>query len=349
VGEEQTDGSVMKKQILSIQVLRAIAAWLVVMHHMGKELDSPFANFFAQQGNFGVDIFFVISGFIIYHVASTKDHGAKTFIMNRVFRLIPAYWIATLLLISAKFLIPNDFSYTDWSFKTLISSLFFIPVENPAGLGPFPPLVVGWTLNIEVFFYAVLCACFIFGRRFRFFACAAILLAAPVLWDREWFYGAVLGTRKLYEFVFGIMIGSVYLRLPRIKDWLQARPAFGIALIPPAIGLLYLDRDGMRLLAAGLIVSAAIITEGLFQKWYLYTKSFVKLGEISYSTYLLHYIMIGIIIHFLGKPKNSVYEIVEWLVLTTSVFIVSYLGYKYVETNPWIDSMRKKFTQLPVT
>ena len=157
--------------IVSIRILRGIAAWLVVFHHFGNGLTSPFAAFFGRHGSFGVDVFFVISGFIIVYVTGVKDHDARTFLLCRLFRLAPAYWLATLLVLLLKAIFPVEFSYTDWTWSTLLWSASFVPVQNPAGFGPYPPLVVGWTLNIEAFFYVLVAACFVFGRRYRFVAC----------------------------------------------------------------------------------------------------------------------------------------------------------------------------------
>lgn len=330
-----------RNQILSIQILRAVAAWIVVLHHMGREFDSSFAEFFAQQGNFGVDIFFVISGFVMYYIMENRDQDAKEFILNRLFRIVPAYWVATFFLIISRSLMPNEFHYTDWSVTSLISSLLFIPVDNPSGIGPFPPLVVGWTLNVEIFFYILLCFCFLFGRRWRFLVCCAILFCFPIIWDREWFYGSVLGTRKLYEFVFGITIGFGYLNFQKAREWIQDRPWIGMSLIPPVVAFLYLDRDGMRLLAAVGLVTAFLLLEPMFHDSKI-VGVLTRMGEVSYSTYLLHYIVIGVVIFIFGRPTDAFTEVVEWLVLIVLVTGFSFLGYEFIENNRHINAMKRR-------
>jgi exopolysaccharide production protein ExoZ len=328
-----------KQTIQSIQILRAVAAWLVVAHHFGRELSSPFSNVFAQHGNFGVDCFFVISGFIIFVVAR-DGRSAREFISNRLFRIVPAYWLATLALLVCVASFPEEFDYTGWTWRTLAASLAFVPVENPTGLGPFPPLVVGWTLNIEMFFYALLALCFVFGRR-RFLVCAGVLLLAPVLWHRDWNYGAVLGTRKLYEFVLGIGLGWVYVSPPSLwrrltASWRVEAPWVGLALLVFAGGLLYLDRDGARLLAAGAVVSAGLCLEPWLSRESRVVKAFVRLGEVSYSTYLWHYLVVSILIHYLGRPTSLVHEVVEWLALVLVVNGVSRLSYVWIERSAGI-------------
>lgn len=329
-------------KINSIQVLRALAAWAVVLHHFGRETPSSFGNFFALYGNFGVDIFFVISGFIMYHVISVKEPNVKTFVVDRAFRIVPAYWIATSLFVMEKFLFPQAFAYSDWSLGTLLSSMFFVPVNNPSGIGPFPTLVVGWTLNVEMFFYALLCVCFLFGR-FKFVVCCIVLMILPYVYDREWFYGSILGTRKLYEFMFGIVIGTLYAKLPNVRQYLLRNPAFGAALLPPAFALLYLDRDGMRLLAAGLFVTAFLLLEDFLNAHCTtIVKVFVKLGEQSYSTYVFHMIIIGIVIGAFGAPLegHSVKTICEWLMIVFVTFAMSVFGFNFIEMSPFVKRIK---------
>jgi exopolysaccharide production protein ExoZ len=338
-----------KGAILSIQILRALAAWLVVFHHFSEEVRSRFGEFFGQQGNFGVDIFFVISGFIMHHVASTKAQDARAFVVNRLFRVVPAYWFATALMMLCRLSWPREFAYTDWTPDTVLASLLFVPVENPSGIGPFPVLVVGWTLNIEVFFYLLLGACFVFGRRARFVACAAVLLALPLLWQRDWLYGSVFGTRKLYEFVVGIGIGIVHSRaalLRRARPLLSANleanlASIGVALLAPAAVLLYLDRDGMRALAAALLVVAGLCFERRLTLDNLGVRVLVRMGEMSYSTYLLHVLGIGVFVHYVGAPDGPLEEFVEWISLCALVLAVSHLSLEYIERNRWLGRQRE--------
>lgn len=329
-------------KINSIQVLRALAAWAVVLHHFGRETTSSFGSFFALYGNFGVDVFFVISGFIMYHVISAREPDVKTFVVDRTFRIVPAYWIAISLFVIEKFLFPQAFAYSDWSLGSLLSSMFFIPVNNPSGIGPFPPLVVGWTLNVEMFFYALLYVCFLFGR-FKFIVCCLTLMVLPYVYDREWFYGSIFGTRKLYEFVFGIVIGYSYAKLPSVRQWLLRNPAFGASLLPPAFALLYLDRDGMRLLSSGMFVVSFLLLED-FLNMYCSTlvKFFVRLGELSYSTYLFHMIIIGMVIGMFGAPSGGIdfRTILEWLLVVFLTLSMSVFGFKVIEMSPLVKKMK---------
>ncbi|EAA1744171.1 acyltransferase family protein [Escherichia coli] len=139
----------IKKNLESIQFLRAVAVLLVVLFHYRFDAESLIANskiiFF--NGSIGVDLFFVISGFIIYYVTDNNKKGifeSASFILKRVIRVLPPY-----LLISFIFVYFGNKDYIK-----LIQSISFIPLSNkePPFYG-YPSLVVGWSLNYEIYFY----------------------------------------------------------------------------------------------------------------------------------------------------------------------------------------------------
>ena len=145
----------------SIQYLRAFAAFGVVLFHSldGTGHDFPF-------GAAGVDLFFVISGFLMWTTTTRDDAEIKRFITSRVRRIVPLYWIATLLTLSLSSLAPTFFYQATWQPDHVIKSLLFIPQIGVAG-GIFPVLYQGWTLQYEMFFYALfaLSMCFALARR----------------------------------------------------------------------------------------------------------------------------------------------------------------------------------------
>jgi peptidoglycan/LPS O-acetylase OafA/YrhL len=131
------DGLLNKIEV--IQVLRFLAAFSVMMVHL------PVIGF----GIWGVDIFFVISGFIMMYVT---ENNQKNFLVKRIIRIVPLYWILTLGVFSIAIFYPDLLNNTTANFEHLIKSLFFIPFDKN-GSGHFPILFLGWTLNFEVIFY----------------------------------------------------------------------------------------------------------------------------------------------------------------------------------------------------
>lgn len=160
----------------SIQALRSLSALLILVYHSGFALAMPGIPAFAwvtehiiKRGYVGVDVFFVVSGFIIAWTAvlgrDTPEQPIE-FIIRRFFRVVPVYWL--LSAVHAYFL--NPLGWTGF-----IKSLAFIPTDATAApYFGYPALYVGWSLNYQAFFYAVCMFALWAGRR-------ALVVIAAVL------------------------------------------------------------------------------------------------------------------------------------------------------------------------
>lgn len=347
--------------LISIQTLRAAAAWLVVYGH--------FVQFFSPHylkdydlGYFGVEIFFVISGFIMFYSLTSKQYGAKEFFFKRLIRIVPAYWFYTLLAVLLSWIYAEEFWFTGWNFGTLMASLFFTLTENPSGQGYYPLLTVGWTLSFEMFFYALLTLCiFIFGR-FKFLICAIALIVLPLIWDEHWIdaafglqkkthelpVAAVLSSKLLYEFVFGIVLGYGYLKTKSVKPYLLY--VIGVALF--FLVVLYFLTDIKKLengmldsrgsLSACLLVGSALCFESALSKIRVNVFSLLRyLGDISYSTYLLHTLVIAVFTHYVEMPGSAYGEFLLLLTLSLVILAISHLSYQHIEVGSFSKMLNK--------
>ena len=155
-----------KGKLPGVHAFRGYAALLVVFCHAADAVKrfSGFSGFdwMIEGGVVGVCFFFVLSGFIMGHVhgRDPKDlHYGKVFALKRFFRVVPMYWLVTILVfIVIKFGGEYGADSHD-QFRSLVHSLFFIPLEDG------PVLRVGWTLNHEVLFYALFCTAFYVFKR----------------------------------------------------------------------------------------------------------------------------------------------------------------------------------------
>lgn len=155
-----------------IQWLRGAAAALVVVEHaknvISTELlklapgESPLSIFpFAA----GVDIFFVISGFIMAHASAPlfgRPGSWRPFMIRRIARIAPLYWLLTSVMI-VLFAAIGSRMWRESGWGAIAASYLFLPANNPEGQ-IFPMLVTGWTLNYEMAFYAVFALFIGFGR-----------------------------------------------------------------------------------------------------------------------------------------------------------------------------------------
>src|SRR4051812_14172721 len=133
--------------LYSLHTLRVIAALGVVYFHTtstaGLKLDWDI-------GSRGVDVFFVISGFIIAYIGTSKP---EQFLIRRLIRVVPFYWAATLCVFAMVVISPASFRSATSDVGHLIASLVFLPHTNPVTGEMHPTLELGWSLNFEMFFY----------------------------------------------------------------------------------------------------------------------------------------------------------------------------------------------------
>lgn len=128
------------KKIQSIQALRVFAMFSVVLCHMS----------FIRSGAFGVEIFFVISGFLMMY---STEKGLHKYWSKKIARIVPFYWIMTIFTAVAVYVMPGLFNSYEVSWVYLIKSLLFIPYEHN---GIYQPVLgLGYTLNYEMFFYVL--------------------------------------------------------------------------------------------------------------------------------------------------------------------------------------------------
>ncbi len=273
--------------LASIQTLRALAAWLVVGHHYCSTFSVAKPNWvqaaFINHGAKGVDIFFVISGLVMGLSASAPDITPRVFAAKRLARIVPAYWFYTVLIALMITQAPTIMVGWSYSHELLVRSLFFLQ----PGIGRYPILTVGWTLNFEMVFYVIVAAAlFARGpRRWLWITCGVVvlqLLLVPLGLVHPGYSDSLL-----YEFLMGIVAAHLWragaLRGP---SWLFA----GLAIL--AIVCLALPHADSHAPVRGLewgapaflLVCAFLGLEPYFKRATL----FVHLGDHSYSVYLIH-------------------------------------------------------------
>ena len=152
----------------SIQILRAVAACLVVFGHclheaatIAGQTGRPPLNFSIIDWGVGVDIFFVISGFIMIYTTADlfgQPGAARVFLMRRIIRIVPLYWLITAGLILVYLVAPKFLNVPIEGWRSIVTSFFFIPDLRANGEIR-PIMALGWSLNYEMFFYAVFAVC----------------------------------------------------------------------------------------------------------------------------------------------------------------------------------------------
>ncbi|MBC7483865.1 MAG: acyltransferase [Rhizobacter sp.] len=312
--------------ILSVQYLRAVAALMVVWHHAREQLPGLKLFFPGEFGPSGVDLFFVISGFIMVATTAAKPGRPGQFLLRRFVRVVPLYWILTGLLVALAWKAPQLFRSVDVTLGHVAASLLFIPHLSPTHPGmAWPILVPGWTLNFEMFFYAIFaCTLFVQFRR-RVWALAGVLVALVAV-------GVILGpfdspvastytSALLLEFLLGAGIAQLWVGGHVIRP-------FGGALAAMVCGaVLLVWRDApwpplAQICGGGLLVAGAL-NPGL-QRWR--SRVLLPLGDASYSIYLSHLFSLGLLRWVWGRIDASVVGVAGAWAFMLAALLVGALG-----------------------
>lgn len=331
-------------KMMSLQILRAIAVLLVMFAHSSEKINGN-TIISKQAGNFGVDIFFVISGFIMVFISTRRHMGPVDFLRERVTRIVPTYWFYTLLAFAMFLVAPTAFRGTEGGFGHLLLSMLFIAHENPATGSLSPFLRIGWTLNYEMFFYVAFAIAMAVARPLRVPLTTGFLLLLTAIG-----LSATLGLVDLppivrfytgnlmLEFAFGMGLAWAYLsgRLPIV------RPVIAMAVLVAALGLAVGVAQSAAVanyrgivwgILALLLVCSALSLEKLAARPWL--RWAVTIGNASYTLYLLHLFPFSayrIVWHKLGLPEDSLAsQITFQATAIAGVCLLGILAWKWIE------------------
>lgn len=269
--------------IYNIQILRGVAALLVVLYHIVLYLDSKEIILNAYKiflfGDIGVDIFFIVSGFIISRTINNKNKSAIDFLKERLIRVAPPYYFVTLVLSSSLIFFPHFFSELKYSSLHFINSLFFI---SQIYLQKNPILQVGWSLEYEIFFYLICSLSLFFFRSTHIFLFIILFFSA----------GAWFGFLNIFflEFLLGIFLYIIYSRYYPLKfnNFL-----FLIIIYILCISIFVVvnfDTSKYRILFYG--IPSFLVVWSFISLPDLKFNLLKKIGDSSYALYLTHIIII---------------------------------------------------------
>ena len=311
-----------------IQYLRALAAMMVLLYHVVLHWIPAQKPYYAPLAG-GVDIFFVISGFVMWGVTAGREGRPLAFMANRIKRIVPLYWLLTTLMLAILVIYPAATRTSRFDFLHILSSYLFLPASHPVK-GTFEPLVhPGWTLNYEMMFYALFALALLGPIRWRLALILTPLIALVVL---GWIPHSPTSLIEFYsnsillEFGMGCTLAwfvnsPAADRLPRF---------FGVAMLltsPLAFALGSLLPDAPRALAWG--VPAALFVGG----WIFNERAFGTLripflqllGDASYSIYLSHVIILSAAFQAI-RPFVASHGVGELIAASVLLVVVSTAG-----------------------
>jgi peptidoglycan/LPS O-acetylase OafA/YrhL len=318
---ERCRGNALPDRVESIQWLRGIAALLVVTIHAGvmafeRASDSGVHSrvFFKtlRLGDSGVDLFFVISGFVMAHSLG-RGTSAWSFLAARWRRIWPLFMLASAALIMLSGMADMV------TLPRLVSSLVILPLSDTTGYHP-PALGVGWTLGYEIMFYLLVALTIARSGGVAMLlilttAAAAIGLMVTIPWAPA----RMLFNPIDFEFALGIVAWLIWSRNGS-SAWRPPLFAAGILLLAAGVAspvLSFIPADPLlvvanvhsfnRTLAWGL--PWALIVFGLLSESGnagIAGEMLSALGDASYSTYLFHFIILEAVAELGPLPQNAI-------------------------------------------
>ncbi len=300
-------------RLVSIQHLRGLAILGVVVFHA---FQWEWLNF--ETGSAGVDLFFIVSGFVMWVTTADRAVSPGAFLQRRAARVIPLYWLASLTALAVVLIRPGAIPNVIPDPAHVLLSLAFIPHLDPKG-GPFPLLNPGWTLTYEAFFYLVFAAALTAPQRWRPLIVTGVMSAVFWFGYHIWTFAYYVGANAhLLQFAAGIWLAVAW----RAK----ALPSHGAALMLVATGFLLLavlqaqayrpgllrplELGGPALLIALGWLAAEADPKGGIPAW----PWLQRLGDASYAIYLCHTLSAPLVARLVGLDRH-------WLFIPLDVFV----------------------------
>lgn len=333
-------------------MLRGLAAFLIMAKHALYEVDFntslPFSYGAYDAYTIGIDIFFILSGFIMVYTSwgQSGPVAARDFMLRRIIRIVPIYWFYTFVLMGVALFIPQVLAKAQFVPEDFLKSLFFIPHVNSAGEAQ-PFLANGWTLNYEMYFYAVFALCLLIPARYGLAVLIAYFVAS--LMTDFWFMadGIVQYTysnKTIYGFVYGVVLGILFqrnVRLPSIFFYIGLAVMFAAVAALPFTDELY----DMGIVYPKTYLALAIVALMILPKGAEHRKMprlSVMAGDASYTIYLSHPFVLGAVTQimvFLGL-NNIVSPWAVFALCVATSLIGGYIAYRLIE-KPMTDSLRQ--------
>ena len=298
-GGIESDGAVSattrtssRRSVAGIQYLRGFAALMVVIYHLSLQwtkIAPGAARYLTLQS--GVDVFFVISGFVMaYSTGAGAKLSALEFMRHRIVRIAPLYWTDTLATAVILLIYPTAANIVRLEPHLFLASLAFVPYFNVATRDYTPLVLVGWTLNFEMFFYVVFALAIWLGQRQPakvMILSLSVLTLLPLagMVGLRWYFA----TPMLLEFALGVLVAAGFEKCRKLP--------FAVAALLCCIGIIWLvvppagapeDRVGRYALPALLLLVSAVQSSWPSIKW------LHRLGDISYSLYLSHFLLLAV-------------------------------------------------------
>ena len=331
-----------KNHIKPLTGLRWVAALLVYLSHTIGDNNLPKSLLrFSENGYSGVTVFFILSAFIltINYQEPLDIRSTFRYLVARAARILPIYYTVLVFVLLQTKLTSGEIP--SWSWKhILLIQVWDADVGVSMGLnGP------AWSIGVEVFFYLVFpFLLIIFSRMLKTFGSSGLLTVIGVGLITLFYFKFRHGEshRLLYrnpltrigDFIYGIGLAGIYLTIPKNKSTQILASFMTYVSISSIVLMMYftspqtaISWDLQYALPAGILILSLALNQTSRLSRLFSTKAFLRLGEISFTFYLIHKVL-----PFEGYLKNTTFFAMVYYILNIALFCaVSYSLYQFVE------------------
>lgn len=337
-----------KKELdLGIQYLRGAAVLFVVFFHLRSILSTTvpginLGDMLFGEGSAGVDVFFVISGYIIaLSTQSTANASPKSFFIKRFFRIYPPF----IFCLAAFLIVKNHFGEV-YSLGQMVRSATMLHIDyaSEAPYFGYNILYPAWTLAYEVYFYFIFLLALLVSHKHRITIATALILL-PTIITQIYFNGSVslrahgvgpygssilnmIVSPMFFEFAAGMWLYVIRNSMPKSDFWkyiyisIAVISAFGIfSAVNAGHGI---DGYGVWALC---VVSSIVFIERCSPLPKI--NSLFLLGEVSYSIYLSHVIIIAIALDYMLSLGYKGFPLL--IMMTCACVLFSMFMYRFIE------------------
>ncbi|KPC56533.1 Exopolysaccharide production protein exoZ [Pseudomonas amygdali pv. morsprunorum] len=337
---------IQSMRIVSLQYLRGFAALLVVVSHNSFLLEGNWVE--RIPGALGVDIFFIISGFIMTFITYQATERPTSFIVKRLFRIWPVFFIV--------WLVSYLFVYPERPLHPMVCTLYFCLQEYslPAPSFGFSALGPPWTLSYEIMFYLIFTISMSISYRYRSYVCALVFLMSSVgfqlyyngqvdfssqstpaitviHWWQAWI--KLISNTITFEFIFGMMLAELTLAntLPLLKPF--GRKSIRLVLLLAIIGAGIIGPQPFGI-SGGFWLAATIMTAVIMLSYRSESgsnRTLIFLGDISYSLYLVHYSVMVFLTQLMSKNASPTEKSGVFILSITASIVMASVMFKWIE------------------
>jgi peptidoglycan/LPS O-acetylase OafA/YrhL len=328
-----------REKLPALTGVRAFAALMVLTLHAGQNFPNGLTNgVLTKHGYLGVDLFFILSGFVIAYVylhdlVPARVRSLRVFFWHRFVRLFPAHATVLLLLMgiiaAARSAGVELNEQQNWDYRDLPWHFLMVHAWGTTDIAGWNS--PSWSISAEWFAYLLFPA--VAAGVLKLPRGAALPLAIVVLsfvaivfyslnWTIEWAWlGVPALLRVASEFVCGVLIYRIVrIDVVGLLPWHSDALAFG-ALAAFIVGVFFINNDFV-LIALLAVLIAGVAGQGILVRGVFAWAPVVWLGEISYSIYVVHFPMLLVLRH--GMERLTRINLAEFETMRAMMFIISF-------------------------